>query len=659
MALGPIIARIAAAARTAGKGAAAGALAGGGEERPRVDPVMGTAERVGRVPPVRPDTRGETHTPRSSPATPSSSETVEEAGESLTKALEEQGRDVAAAVGRLERALKETLSTRTGKTSGGSSPEPLAPASPSREEKGSSGWLAGAAGAMAGKGAAPGKFGRVVEGVKGRFGGVTSRIGGLAKGAAGGIVGTGAYMAGEWGIEKVTRAIGEALYGKDRVDRARALIDGPFAGIQPTEPRTRKAYDTRAIRFKADDMAFDFGAVTGLTGVGGEGGSTLSEGVEDEGYGDGPTDGGPPGGTGGDREPVGPAGPGMKELTDPGGRPLSGPTSKGETVFDPTGKGMTYTPPRVGGAPLIKSDEEVKEFWADKGRNPQGAKLFDDHGDPLVDPQLLAASASGIKAFEARNPQYKVQAYGPASGLRTSGSTSNHGHQEGGHGGAVDFAIIDRKTGKKLTNHPGANHQGQGTVGETAPIYQEFFNDTVGAGEALYPGFKKKARSGLYFGSGANAMDSMHIDMRGQKVGMAGGSVDGGFTPEQMRRWGITRNIPYKDDPNRFGQPAPVNTVKTTPWEPNAVQPHSFDRSFPVQPQGEFVGSAAPLSRPEPAADIGPRKTVVRRGGQSPDERDEARTTKRHRFDPDERQAERSARFEEYMGVGGNEVTSE
>ena len=195
-----------------------------------------------------------------------------------------------------------------------------------------------------------------------------------------------------------------------------------------------------------------------------------------------------------------------------------------------------------GGATL--AEDEVRAFWAQ--RNPRGAKLYSSAGNPLVDPQLLHASALGTVKLEAINPNHRIELYGPSGGYRTSGSTGNHGAQAGtGRGAAMDFVIIDRRTGNMLTNHPGAGHQRQGTVGENAPSYQIYFNEVVRAGLQLYPRFAEMARFGGYFKSGANAIDTMHIDMRGLQVPMAGGSLRGGFTRDQMTRWNVRENHPY------------------------------------------------------------------------------------------------------------------
>nr|WP_246195166.1 SH3 domain-containing protein [Paracoccus litorisediminis] len=190
------------------------------------------------------------------------------------------------------------------------------------------------------------------------------------------------------------------------------------------------------------------------------------------------------------------------------------------------------------------AEREVRAFWAE--RNPRGAKLYNNAGAPLVDPQLLHASALGAVTFEDVKPNLRIELYGPGGGFRKSGSTGNHGAQPGtGRGAAMDFVIIDRRTGNMLTNHPGTQHQHQGTVGKNAPSYQIYFNAVVRSGSQLYPRFAEMARFGGYFKSGSNAMDTMHIDMRGMYVPMAGGSLKGGFTREQIRKWNIPENHPY------------------------------------------------------------------------------------------------------------------
>jgi len=188
--------------------------------------------------------------------------------------------------------------------------------------------------------------------------------------------------------------------------------------------------------------------------------------------------------------------------------------------------------------------DQVRAFWA--ARNPRGARLYDIHGNPLVDPSLLHASAVAITQLEGESSDFRYEMYGPGGGFRSGGTTRNHTAQPAtGRGAAMDFVIIDRTTGRMLTNHPGQAHQNQGTVGENAPVYQRYHNEVVRAGSQLYPLFENKARFGGYFASGANAMDTMHIDMRAEEVGTAGGSLRGGFTEEQMERWNIPANRPY------------------------------------------------------------------------------------------------------------------
>ena len=193
--------------------------------------------------------------------------------------------------------------------------------------------------------------------------------------------------------------------------------------------------------------------------------------------------------------------------------------------------------------------EQVRTFWA--ARNPRSALLYNRKGEPCVDPQLLQASAAGVEAWEAQHPGYRIEMYGPGGGYRSpGGGTKNHTPQpRTGRGAAMDVVIIDLRTKKMLTNHPGSKHQHQGTVGGNAPLYQEYYNEVVRAGSQLFRGFSSKARFGGYFASGANAMDTMHIDMRGLDAHTAGGSLRQGFYPKQMRNWKIKQNKPYREAP--------------------------------------------------------------------------------------------------------------
>jgi hypothetical protein len=196
------------------------------------------------------------------------------------------------------------------------------------------------------------------------------------------------------------------------------------------------------------------------------------------------------------------------------------------------------------GAGSSRAGSDVRALLAE--RNPRGAKLYKSNGDPLVDPELLYASAMGLLRFEALHPNHRLEIYGPNGGFRTSGSTVNHGAQPGtGRGAALDFVIIDLQTGRFLTNHPGSDHQYQGNVGKNAPLYQIFFNEVVRVGSKSYSGFEEKARFGGYFRNGSDAMDTMHIDMRGRQVPMGGGSLKAGFSKAQIEKWNIPSNHPY------------------------------------------------------------------------------------------------------------------
>jgi hypothetical protein len=236
----------------------------------------------------------------------------------------------------------------------------------------------------------------------------------------------------------------------------------------------------------------------------------------------------------------------------PQGEPTDSDDDEEEpSAFDPGPLDLSAEEPYEPHDPTIEefSDrgEEVRAFW--KSRNPRGAILYHRDGRPAVDPELLEASAEGVRAWEVKNPNYRVEMYGPGGGLRASGGkTHNHTPQpRTGRGAAMDFVIIDRATGQMLTNHPGKNHQHQGKVGQNAPLYQSYYNAVVRAGARQFRRFTEKARFGGYFAGGLNAMDIMHIDMRGLEVPTAGGDLWRGFTSLQMRKWRISENRPYRE----------------------------------------------------------------------------------------------------------------
>ena len=102
--------------------------------------------------------------------------------------------------------------------------------------------------------------------------------------------------------------------------------------------------------------------------------------------------------------------------------------------------------------PVVFSQEGLQEFW--KGRNPRGTQLT------RVDPIILKSYAEAIQQYEAANPNYRVEAFGPGGGTRTTHAT-NHGIKEDGYGKAIDLVIIDKTTGKQISNLGRSGYAGQ------------------------------------------------------------------------------------------------------------------------------------------------------------------------------------------------------
>ena len=143
------------------------------------------------------------------------------------------------------------------------------------------------------------------------------------------------------------------------------------------------------------------------------------------------------------------------------------------------------------------------------GRSP----LFDG-----VDPQLLQL----IQSVGANYAPYKMNI---TSGYRP-GDPRYHGS-----GKALDVQLIDPKTGVPLRNYQDPSQ---------AQAYQQFANAVYNAAPE---DLKAKLRWGGYFNEGGpghyGALDLMHFDVGGDKTPMGGGSWATGFSPEQMKMWGL------------------------------------------------------------------------------------------------------------------------
>jgi muramidase (phage lysozyme) len=139
------------------------------------------------------------------------------------------------------------------------------------------------------------------------------------------------------------------------------------------------------------------------------------------------------------------------------------------------------------------------------------------HFNPDINPRLLKL-IEGMKY-----DKYKVN---PTSGYRP-GDKRQHGR-----GQAIDIQLEDPNTGATLNNYQDPT---------TFKAYQEYANTVYQDALKNDPELAKQLRWGGYFSGGKDkygALDLMHFDTAGD-IGMAGGSWEGGLSPEQAKIWGL------------------------------------------------------------------------------------------------------------------------
>ncbi len=137
-----------------------------------------------------------------------------------------------------------------------------------------------------------------------------------------------------------------------------------------------------------------------------------------------------------------------------------------------------------------------------------------------VDPKLMDILSEAAQKFGG----YQVDAI---SGYR-AGDPRFHGK-----GLATDIQLTDLISGRKLGNYQDASSFGQ---------YEKFAQTARQVQMQKYPELADKFRWGGYFAGGKGkygAMDTMHFDLGGDKVGMGGGSWDKGLSSGQMSLWKI------------------------------------------------------------------------------------------------------------------------
>ncbi|WP_349433568.1 phage tail length tape measure family protein [Pararhizobium sp. A13] len=135
-----------------------------------------------------------------------------------------------------------------------------------------------------------------------------------------------------------------------------------------------------------------------------------------------------------------------------------------------------------------------------------------------VDARLTDILDTAAKQF----PGYQVDAI---SGFR-AGDSRFHGK-----GLATDVQLTDLASGRMLGNYQDAASFG---------TYERFAQTARQVQMAKYPELAGDFRWGGYFGGGRGkygAMDTMHFDLGGERVGMGGGSWESGLTSAQRALW--------------------------------------------------------------------------------------------------------------------------
>jgi hypothetical protein len=161
---------------------------------------------------------------------------------------------------------------------------------------------------------------------------------------------------------------------------------------------------------------------------------------------------------------------------------------------------------------------------------PGGDVSYGQNWNGAVDPRLL-----DILQQAAAGSPYDVRF---TSGLRP-GDKRFHGR-----GLATDVGLVDPITGQMLDNYQDPS---------TFRAYEEFAQRARLIQMEQYPDLAEEFRWGGYFsGPKGNygALDSMHFDLGGGRVGMGGGSWEHGLTEAQRRLWPGAQSIGMGADPS-------------------------------------------------------------------------------------------------------------
>ena len=153
-----------------------------------------------------------------------------------------------------------------------------------------------------------------------------------------------------------------------------------------------------------------------------------------------------------------------------------------------------------------------------------------------------------------------------------------------GKGMATDVSIFD-ENGKKISNY-----QDPTTFGK----YQQFAHAAREIQQRDYPNLDNSFRWGGYFSGGAGkygAMDLMHFDLGGDKIGMGGGSWEKGLNNQQAKTWGLKPGFNFDNSSDASTALAFNDTKKQKPAS-DAID--SIMTGTPKSPMGGMNTSYVP-----------------------------------------------------------------
>jgi hypothetical protein len=185
--------------------------------------------------------------------------------------------------------------------------------------------------------------------------------------------------------------------------------------------------------------------------------------------------------------------------------------------------------------PVSADAQGLADFYSK--RNPR----TDINRVMKVDPVLLKSYAEAIQQYEASNPNYKVELWGPGAAVREQNAT-NHGIQADGYGKALDFVIIDRASGKQIANVGQSGYPGQVGGSELASQqYTRLHSLARIAQEHFSPNEVSLRQGGGFTPSSSVPADWMHGDIRSSTMG--GYDWQTGYTSEQRQAFNIKENL--------------------------------------------------------------------------------------------------------------------